>query len=412
MTITSLLILAAFASPSPADNWPEFHGPKGEGIASAKGLPLEWSEQKNVNWKVPIPGKAWASPVIWGNRIWLSNATADGKVLSVVVVDLPSGKVLQDKTIFKIEKPAYSIDVNSYATPTPCLEEGRVYLHYGSAGTACLDMANNEVLWARQDLPCNHHRGAASSPILFGDLLILTFDGFDYQYVAALDKKTGKTVWRTDRTIDYKTTNGDLKKGFATPTVIEIGGKPQLISPASIGSQAFDPFTGVELWKIYHGGMNNAPRPILFKDTVIFGSGEGGWKMFAIKPDGKGDVSNSHVAWKYPKAAPSRSSPLILGDLLFMVNEGGVVVVLDARTGEQVLQERLRGPFSASPISADGRIYFFNEEGQGFVVAAGREWKILATNKLNDGCMASPAAVGKSLIVRTKTHLYCLEQKD
>lgn len=407
-----ILLVLAPISAAANENWPQFRGPNGDGHASATGLPLHWSETQNVCWKTPIPGKAWASPVVWRNRVWLSSATADGKELSVVAVDLKTGKIVLNKVVFKVEKPAYVWHVNSYASSTPCLEEGRVYLHYGSAGTACLDMETGKVIWARQDLPCNHHRGPASSPILYGDLLILTFDGFDYQYVAALDKKTGKTVWRTDRKIDYKTDNGDLKKGFSTPTVIDVHGKPQLVSPSTIASQAFDPFTGAELWKVYHGGMNNAPRPIYVHGHVIFGSGEGGWRMFAIRPDGTGDVSKTHVDWKYSKAAPARSSPVIVGDLLFMVNEAGVVVVLDARTGAQIRQDRLRGPFSASPLSTEGRIYFFNEQGGGFVVEAGREWKLLATNKLGDGCMASPAAVGKSLLVRTKTHLYCLEKMD
>jgi len=408
--IAVLPLLVPAAEPS-TENWPQFRGPRGDGQSSARDLPIEWSETKNIRWKTPIPGKAWASPVVWGKQIWLSNATADGTVLSAVCVERDSGKIVHDIVVFRIEKPFYIWNVNSYASSTPVIEQDRLYVHYGSAGTACIDTTTGKILWQRQDLPCNHFRGPASSPILFQNLLILTFDGYDHQYLAALDRLTGKTVWKSDRKIDYKTDNGDLKKGFSTPTVIDVGGKPQLVSPSTIASQAFDPFTGVELWKVYHGGMNNTPRPIEAFGRVIVGSGEGGWRLFAVRPEGRGDITNSHVDWKYSKAVPARSSPLLIGTQLWMVNEGGAVAVVNARTGEPLRQERLRGPFSASPIHADGRIYFFNEEGSGFVADPSNGWKLLATNKLDDGCMASPAAVGRSLLVRTKSHLYCIEQK-
>jgi outer membrane protein assembly factor BamB len=412
MTASTLLALTLFLGAEPTENWPEFRGPTGDGQSAARDLPSEWSETKNVRWKTPIPGKAWASPVIWGSQIWLSNATADGKELSAVCVERATGKILHNVVVFRIEKPFYVWPVNSYASSTPAIEEGRLYVHYGSAGTACIDTQTGKIRWARQDLPCNHFRGPASSPILFGDRLILTFDGYDLQYVAALDKATGKTLWKTDRQIDYKTNNGDLKKGFATPTIVSVNGKPQLVAPSTIASQAFDPFTGVELWRVYHGGMNNAPRPFPAFGRVIVGTGEGGWRLFAVRPDGKGDVTASHVDWKFSKAVPARSSPLLVGEKLYMVNEAGVVSIVHARTGEGLGQERLRGPFSASPIHADGRLYFFNEEGAGYVVEPGDAWKLVATNRLDDGCMASPAAVGKSLFVRTKTHLYCLERAE
>lgn len=393
-------------------NFPSYRGPLGDGHAEAKNLPAVWNEKQNIKWKVPLPGKAWASPVIWGKQVWISNASADGKKLSALAFDKDTGKTLHDLTIFTIEKPMFVIEKNSYASSTPVVEEGRIYLHYGSAGTACVDTATGKTLWARQDLPCNHWRGPASSPILFNDLLILTFDGYDLQYVAALDKKTGKTVWKTDRSIDYKTDNGDMKKGFSTPAIFEINGKLQMISPAAVGTVAYDPATGKEIWKVHHGGMNASCRPLLVQGKVLVTTGDGGWKLFAVRPDGTGDVTSTHVEWKTIKGAPSRSTPIVIQDRVFAVNEAGTLTEFDPKTGNVVKQERLGGVFSASPLLADGKIFLFNEGGEGFVVDPVKDWKVLQTNKLEDGCMASPAAVGNLLIVRTKTHLYAIEKKD
>lgn len=393
-------------------NYPSYRGPNGDGHADAKNLPATWNEKQNIRWKIPLSGKAWASPVVWGNQVWISNATADGKKLSALAIDKDTGKILHDLTIFQIEKPMFVIEKNSYASPTPAIEAGRIYLHYGSAGTACIDTATGKTIWARQDLPCNHWRGPASSPVIFQDLLFLTFDGYDMQYVTALDKKTGKTVWKTDRSIDYKTDNGDMKKGFSTPAIFEINGKLQMISPAAVGTVAYDPLSGKELWKVHHGGMNASCRPLLVQGKILVTTGDGGWKLFAVRPDGSGDVTNTHVEWKNIKGAPSRSTPIVINDRIFAVNEAGTLTEFDPKTGTVVKQERLGGVFSASPLLADGKIFLFNEGGEGFVVDPAKDWKVLQTNKLEEGCMASPAAVGNLLIVRTKTHLYALEKKD
>src|SRR5437667_3617886 len=217
------------ATRPPGENWAEFRGPGGEGRSEAVGVPRDWSETQNIAWKTAIHGKGFSSPVIWGKQIWLTTATPEGKELFVVCVDRDSGKILVDHKLFDVAKPSdLWVKYNSFASPTPVIEEGRVYVHYGCYGTACLDTKAGKVLWARDDLKCDHFRGAGSSPILFQNLLILTFDGFDLQYVVALDKKLGKTVWKTDRTHDFGTTDGDQKKGYGTPAVIEVGGKPLL----------------------------------------------------------------------------------------------------------------------------------------------------------------------------------------
>lgn len=401
------------------DNWPEFRGPKGDGQSDSKDLPIHWSETQNIKWKVPIHDKGWSSPVIWGNQIWLTTATADGKKLFVLCVNRDTGNILHNIKLFDVEKPGYCIPTNSYASPTPVVEPGRVYVHFGTYGTACLDTVTGKTQWERRDLPCDHFRAPGSSPILYGDSLFVNFDGFDVQYVVALDNATGETRWKSTRDIDYGTTNGDFKKAFGTPTVIQVNGQAQLISPSAVATIAYDPSNGHELWKVYHGGMNAAARPLFGDGRVFLTTGDagapiaGGWhRMLAIRPDGHDDVTKSHVLWTRDKAVPARSSFLLVGDLLFMVSDNGVASCLEAASGKEVWQRRLGGTFYASPIYAEGHIYFFDDGGVSHVMEASREAKVLAQNHLDAGCMASTAVAGKALFVRTKTHLYRIERSD
>lgn len=404
----SLLFLPSLLA---GENWPEFRGPSGNGHSKATGLPVTWSETQNIAWKTAIHGKAWSSPVVWENQVWLTTAREDGKELFAVCVALESGKVLHDLKVFEIEKPAFCHAFNSHASPTPAIEAGRVYVHFGSSGTACLDTATGKVLWTQRDLPCDHFRGAGSSPILYQDLLILTFDGFDFQYVAALDKRTGKKVWKTDRKIRYDKDDGDWKKAYATPAVIEVKGKPQLVCPSAQATLAFNPRTGEEIWRVDHGGMNVASRPLFENGKLYLTTGYSGKQLFALDPDGTGLLPSNHIDWAFNKAVPSRPSLLLIGGSLYMVSDNGVASCIDAKTGELAGTQRLPGKFSASPIYADGRMYFAGEEKTTYVVEANREMKILAANKLDEGCMASPAVAGKALILRTRTHLYRIEQK-
>ena len=413
MRLIYLLTLALLpAAATAGDVWPQFRGPQGAGRSDARGLPVHWGEAKNVRWKTPIHGKGWSSPVVWGDQIWLATARPDGKELYGVCVDRRSGKVVHDLLLFTDEKPAFCHAFNSYASPTPVVEEGHVYLHFGSAGTACVDTATGKTVWTRRDFPCNHWRGPGSSPVLFGDLLFLTFDGYDRQYVVALDKRTGSTVWQKDRSIDYGTNNGDYKKAYCTPAVIEVNGKPQLVSPSAIGTIAYDPSNGEEIWKVKHGGMNVAQPPLYGDGLLYLCTGDGGFRLYALRPDGRGDLTQTGIEWKHNRNAPSRCGPLLVDGLLFFNSEQGVVTCLEAKTGKEVWTERLKGRFSASPLYADGHLYFFSEDGPAYVAEAGRTWKLLATSTLDDGFMASPAVAEKSLILRTKTHLYCIEGKD
>jgi len=404
------------------ENWPEFRGPTGQGIATATGLPVAWSETENVKWKTAIHGKAWSSPVVFGNQIWLTTATEDGRELFAVAIDRESGKVRHDLKLFTVAEPQSADKFNSYGSPTPAIEDGRVYVTFGSPGTACVDTKTGKTLWERRDLECNHWRGAGSSPTLWRDLLILHFDGADQQYVVALDKATGKTVWQTKRSIDFQdltpegkpVRDGDFRKAFSSPLVVEHEGVPLLISAGSQATYGYEPATGKEVWRVedrkYHSGT---VRPVGGHGMVYTATGLPKGELWAVRLGGRGVITDTHVAWKVATSVPNRPSPVLAEDLLFMVHQDtGVVTCLEAKTGATVWRERLpgRGNHSASPVWAEGRLYFFNENGDCPVIEAGRTFKVLGENKLDGGVMASAAVAGKALLVRTKTHLYRIEK--
>ncbi|MCA9054698.1 MAG: PQQ-binding-like beta-propeller repeat protein [Planctomycetaceae bacterium] len=392
------------------ENWSQFRGPHGDGRSSETGLPVEFGETKNVAWNTPVRGRAWSSPVVWDKQIWLTSASEDGRELYGICVDLDSGSVLFDHPIFQVAEPLTIHKFNSYASPTPVIEAGRVYLSWGSSGLACLDTNTFERVWVRRDLECNHFRGAGSSPILHHDLLILPYDGYDYQYVVALDKATGDTVWKVNRPHNFGTDNGDQKKAYGTAHVIEVNGTPQLIVPTSKGAFAYDPETGDEIWRVRYNGFSTAARPLYADGVVYLSSGFSKSELLAVDPTGTGDVTDTHVHWLEPKAMPSKPSPLYVAGRIFVIEDKGVASCLNAETGENVWQARVGGNYSASPILAEGRIYFASEEGKVTVIAAKDEYEVLTEAELESGVMSSPAVADKSLLVRTNTHLYRFRQ--
>ena len=402
LSLLSLCLLAVTATIS-AEDWNQFRGATGNGKTLAE-LPVEFSESDGVAWKVPLPGKAWSSPVIWKKQIWVTNALPDGHKLWALCFDLETGKKIHDILVFDVAEPQFCIAKNSYASPTPVIEEGRIFVSFGAHGNACIDTATGKTIWERRDLQCNHHRAPASSPIPYGDLYILHFDGFDKQYVVALDKKTGKTRWTHQRAFDFRTDNGDRKKAYGTPAVITHKGLTQLIAPAAVATESLDPLTGKLLWTVYTGGMNASARPLYGHGLVFITNGMG--RMSAVRPEGKGELPEKNVAWASRRGVPKKSSLVLDGKLLFMVSDLGVASCVDAETGKAHWTERLGGNYAASPILAGGRIYFFNEDGDIPVIEAGKKFKLLARNKLADGFMASPAISGSSLILRTKSNLY------
>ncbi|HVV73784.1 MAG TPA: PQQ-binding-like beta-propeller repeat protein [Verrucomicrobiae bacterium] len=427
-------LLSGNALPAQDLNWPEFRGPRGDGVTTSEHLPLHWDRQASnhvVKWTVPIHGKAWSSPVVWGEKLWLTSATEDGRELFVLCVDKQSGKILRDDKLFDVAKPQYCIPFNSYASPTPAAENGRVYVTFGAAGTAALDASNGKVLWTRRDFECNHFRGPGSSPILHGNLLFLNFDGSDFQYVVALDKETGRTIWKTARTIDYKDlgldgkpeNDGDLRKAFATCQILTDAGRTELLSQGSKAIYAYDAATGAELWKVKdYSSYSGCTRPVLGHGLVFVPAGFPNGEVLAIRPGKPGDeldvkdettsASQLQIAWKDKHHAPKKPSLLLIDDVLYAVDDNGVVSCWEAGSGKMIWSERIGGHFTASPLGAPGRIYLFSEEGKTTVLATGREFKKLAENELGDGFMASPAVSGQALFLRSKSALYRLEDQE
>ena len=408
--VLTLATLATGSTLYAGDTWPQFRGPDANGYSDAKKLPLVWSADKGVVWKTPIHDRGWSSPVVWKDQIWLTAATADGKKLYALCVNRDSGKVIRDIHVFDVEKPEKIAAMNSYASPTGAIEEGRVYVHFGTYGTACLDTANGKILWTRRDLNCDHHEGAGSSVTLVDNLLVFNVDGRDVQYVVALEKATGKTVWKTDRSVNFKNVTPDLRKCYSTPIIAKNGDQRQLISVGPRATMGYDIPTGKEIWKVTYGGWSIAPRPI-YRDGILYMiSAYINPELWAVRTDGQGDVTSTHILWKNSKGMPSRPSPILVGDLLYVVSSEGFVSCLEAKTGELVWKERLGSKYSASPIHVAGRIYFFDESSVTKVIEPGRQFELLATNNLDgEGMMATPAIVGNSLIIRTAKHLYRID---
>ena len=416
-----LLLAACFSSISLFGNWPDYRGPRRDGVSEVANLPLRWSETLNVRWKTPLHGLAWSSPVIWGKQVWLTTATEDGKVLSVLCIDRDSGQILLDRKLFDVAKPRpLSNPDNTYASPSPTIEEGRVYIHFGSYGTACLDTGTFQVLWQRRDLPCDHWRGPASSPLLWEDLLFLNMDGADVQYVAALDKTTGANRWVTFRSVDYgdleedgrPRASGDFRKAYNTPLVVDFKGERQLISPGAKGAYGYDPRTGREIWQIRHVGHSSAPRTFYSDGLVGIATGHigGTAQIWAVRLGGRGDVTGSHVAWTHARGAPKRSSPVLVQGRVYMVSNDGIATCIDFKTGNEIWKERIGGLHSSSVLYASGRIHFFDENGVATIIQPGDTLEILARNKLDDGFMASPAVADGALFLRTTTHLYRIQE--
>jgi outer membrane protein assembly factor BamB len=425
LSLLALLLAAGTGLDARAD-WLEFRGPFGDGHVLAPddnktiGLPLHWSETKNIKWKTPIPFHGQSTPVIAGGKVWVTTATEEGTDLYVIAVDEASGKVLINEKVFHNEKPeplGNGKGMNCYATPTPVLEKDRIYVHFGSAFTGCLDTSSGKILWQRTDLKCRHYRGPSSSVVSFENLIILTFDGADLQYLVALDKKTGETVWNTKRSVAFNDENapgamareGDLRKAHSTPLIVTENGKPLLLSAGAKAAYGYDPRTGKELWMVQYPDFSSAPRPIFDNGIAYFFTGMGKSEMLAVKTDGHGDITDTGIVWRAKNHIGKYSSPILVDGLIYTAADEAFLTCLEAATGKVVWSERIGGKFAASPIYADGRIYFFDRAGLATVIKPGRELKVLATNKLDDGFMASPAVSGRALYLRTLTDLYRVE---
>ena len=425
LTLVSVLCVWAAAG---AD-WPEFRGPSGDGHAASSddskpiGLPLHWSETNNVKWKTEIPYRGWSTPVVMDGQVWMTTATEDGHDFFAICVDAETGKVRFNEKVFHSDNPeplGNGASMNCYATPSSAIEPGRVYVHFGSFGTACLETRTGKVLWKRDDLPCRHYRGASSSVVLFENLVILTMDGADVQYHVALDKQTGKTAWKTARSVAWNDENvpgqmakdGDLRKAHSTPLIINAAGTAQMLSAGAKAAYGYDPRTGRELWKVQYYDWSVAPRPLFDRGLAFFVTGLMKTELWAVKTDGHGDVTETNVVWKLKTHVGKYASPILVDDLIYTAAAESFLSCIEAATGQVVWTERIGGKYAASPIYADGRLYFFSQEGETIVLKPGRTFQVLATNNLANGFMASPAVAGKAFFLRTRTHLYRIESTE
>ena len=400
-----LLLIAGSSGLLQAEDWPQFRGPTGQGHATEQGLPLEWSEAKNVIWKVPVPGLGWSSPVVAGGRVWMTTVveTREGRRVSaslrVLAFDASTGRQLTDVEVFHLTSAGYVNPKNSRASPTPIVDGDRVYVHFGADGTAALN-TSGQILWTIR-LSYESQHGNGGSPVLYRDLLIVNCDGNGGEaYVAAIDTQTGKIRWKTPR-------RQPADQAYSTPLVITVGDRDQLVSVGAYRAAAYEPDTGREIWRVSYGdGFSNVPRPVFGQGLVYIATGFQTPTLIAVRPDGRGDVTRTHLAWTITRGAPYTPSPLLVGSDLYFVSDTGVLTLADAATGQVVWQQRLGGNYSASPVFADGRIYFQSEEGITTVLAPGREFRKLAVNRLDGATLASMAVSNGSLYIRSQSHLY------
>ena len=395
-------------APAHAGDWPQFRGPTGQGHAADAAVPLEWGETENVTWKTPVPGLGWSSPVVADGRLWLTTALIDpdeGSSLRLLAFDAETGDPALDVEVFDSSEVHPLNPKNSFASPTPVLDPGggRVYVHFGATGTAAVSTAG-EVLW-RTRFPYISQHGNGGSPILHDGRLVVSIDGYDTAYLVAVDARTGEERWRSVRP-------DPVSQAYSTPIVIDVGGREQIVNVSAFRTSGHDPASGREIWEVvYPRGFSNVPRPVFGHGLVYLSTGFQQPTLLAVRADGAGDVTRSHVAWRLRRGAPLTPSPILVGDELYMVTDFGIATCVDALTGEIHWQERLGGNHSASPVFAGGRIYFQNEAGVTTVLEPGTEFNVLARNRLDGSTLASMAVSDGALFLRTDTHLYRIEER-
>jgi len=415
---TLLLLISQYAG-SQDKNWTHFRGSNLNGIAVSADVPLKWDDT-TVKWKSEIHGMGHSSPVVFDNQIWITTGSADGKELYAVCTDYMTGEVIHDIKVVTPEEIIGKHSINTYASPSPCIEKGFVYVHYGSLGTACIKTSDGSIVWKRTDLKCKHVQGPGSSPIIYKNLLILHYEGTDVRFIVALDKKTGKQVWRTDRPEEpYVPLPNIGKKAYITPLIINVKGRDLMISNGSAACFAYDPLTGKEVWRVVRGAESTVPMPIAENGIVYFYTGfmvddeaSNFTELLAVNPDGTGDITATNVLWRKRdnQSQTQMLTPVIKDGLIYTVNTRNMMMCIDAKTGEEIWSERQRTNFNSSPVYVNGNIWFFTVKGDVIAVKAGRKYEVVAQNLMDSGIWATPAFVRNAVILRTEKFLYRIGQ--
>jgi len=414
-----LMIHCQFTATAQQSNWTHFRGSSLDGISTEKGIPTIWNDSLNVIWKTGIKGKGWSSPVVYGDQVWLTAATDDGKKMSGVCINLKTGKEVFNKKLFEPVTTYPKHEINTYASPTPCIEQGFVYLHFGTYGTICLRTSDGSVVWKRTDLNCDHVQGPASSPIIYKNLLILHLEGVDVQHIIALDKKTGKTIWKKERPQDcYAKLDPIGRKAYITPIIINVNGKDLLISNGSAACIAYNPETGEEVWRVVQGEDSTISMPFSGDGIVFFYTGfvtpkdgEKYCELLAVDPSGSGDVTKTHVLWRFKSPILQLLTPLLIDGLIYTVDSMNNLFCIDAKTGKTVYTKKLSGKYNSSPVYAGGNIYFTSTNGETLIIKEGRKLEIIARNRLKGEVFATPAITPESIIIRAGTSLYCIGKR-
>jgi outer membrane protein assembly factor BamB len=404
---------------SQENSWTHFRGTNLNGISTVSDAPVRWNDSTNILWKTAIAGKGWSSPVVFGDQVWITTATGEGREMSGICVSLKSGRILYDLKLFHPDTTYPKHDVNTYATPTPCIEDGFVYMHFGTYGTVCVNTNDGSTVWKRTDLNCNHAQGPGSSPFLYKNLVILHIEGTDVQYIVALDKRTGETVWRTSRPEKvYEPLEPIGKKAYITPIIMKVNGRDLLISNGSAVCIAYDPETGKEIWRIVEGEDSTIAMPITENGIIYFypgfvtgSDGEKYSEMLAVNPNGKGDISGTNILWRFRSPVLQLLTPLIKDGLIYTIDTRNVLYCLDAKTGKEIYSRKLKQKYNSSPVYANGNIYFTSVKGETLVLKAGNQYQVVAENKLPGEVFATMAIVGNSIIFRNENSLYRIKSR-
>lgn len=408
------LVFISAPAGSQDNNWTHFRGTNMNGIAVSGKFPLKLDDS-GIKWSTSIHDNGYSSPVVYDNQVWVTTSKTDGKEVFAVCTDFQTGKVIYDIKVFSPGVVEGKHSINSYASPTPCIEKGFVYVHYGSTGTACINTSTGSIVWKNADFKCKFVQGPASSPVIYKNLIILHFEGVDERYVIALNKSDGKLIWRTDRPVEpYEPLPAIGRKAYITPIIINVKGRDMLISNGSAVCMAYEPMTGKEIWRVVGGAESTISMPFIengvlywYTGFMVDSDGSKYTELLAVNPEGKGDITGTNVLWRRRDELSDNQclSPVIKDGLIYTVTTRNNMMCIDALTGKEIWSKHVTANYSASPIYADGNIWFFSAKGEVLILKAGRKYEIVAQHKMDSGIWATPAFLRNSILIRTQNYL-------